>query len=123
MAGRFVAGVGVCHRAQDGELVHLLGRPRQMLADLDAGTLVAIGLNSPRYSAGASGFRSHVSMWLGPPPFQIRMTEVSFAARREPPGRPAARSTSASVRPARPSKPALRKLRRLTPSQCDMRDR
>ena len=31
------------------------------------GTLVLIGLNSPRYSTGASGFRSYMSMWLGPP--------------------------------------------------------
>ena len=43
-------------------------------------TLVGIGLNSPRYSAGASGLRSQVSRWLGPPPFQIRMTEVSLVA-------------------------------------------
>ena len=28
--------------------------------------LVAIGLNSPRISAGASGFMSHMSRWLGP---------------------------------------------------------
>jgi hypothetical protein len=31
------------------------------------GTLVAIDPNSPRTSAGARGFRSTVSMWLGPP--------------------------------------------------------
>jgi hypothetical protein len=31
------------------------------------GTLVAIGLNSPLNSAGASGFRSYMSMCDGPP--------------------------------------------------------
>ena len=31
------------------------------------GTLVFIGLNSPRRSAGASGLRSNVSCWGGPP--------------------------------------------------------
>ena len=31
------------------------------------GTLVWIGLNSPRTSAGASGLRSHMSMCGGPP--------------------------------------------------------
>src|SRR3990172_8466328 len=29
------------------------------------GTLVAIGLNSPRYSFGASGFRSNISIFCG----------------------------------------------------------
>ncbi len=31
------------------------------------GTFVSIGLNSPRNSVGASGFRSHMSMCGGPP--------------------------------------------------------
>ena len=31
------------------------------------GKLVAVGWNGPRYSTGASGFKSHMSMWLGPP--------------------------------------------------------
>src|SRR4051812_7165218 len=31
------------------------------------GTAVAIGLYGPRISAGASGLRSQVSRWLGPP--------------------------------------------------------
>ena len=30
-------------------------------------TLVLIGLKGPRMDAGASGFMSHVSSWLGPP--------------------------------------------------------
>ena len=40
---------------------------------------VGMGCISPRYSSGASGFRSYVSMWLGPPCNQIRMTDVSDA--------------------------------------------
>ena len=36
---------------------------------------VAIGLNSPRISAGASGFMSKVSIWLGPPYQKMRMQE------------------------------------------------
>ncbi len=39
------------------------------------GTLVAIGLNSPRNSAGAFGLRSYMSIWLGPPACQIRITD------------------------------------------------
>ena len=49
------------HGADHRQLIHAAGQPRQMLADLDAGNLVAIGLNSPRISAGAFGLRSKVS--------------------------------------------------------------
>ncbi len=31
------------------------------------GTFVWIGRNSPRYSTGACGLRSHMSRWDGPP--------------------------------------------------------
>ena len=41
------------------------------------GTLVRIGRKSPRYSAGASGFMSYVSMCGGPPGSQMKMTDVS----------------------------------------------
>src|SRR3954471_8859039 len=37
------------------------------------GTLVLIGLYGPRISLGASGFRSHVSTWLGPPHSSTKM--------------------------------------------------
>ena len=40
------------------------------------GTAVRIGRNGPRISAGASGFGSNVSNWLGPPHIQKRMTDV-----------------------------------------------
>src|SRR5262249_60609372 len=39
------------------------------------GTLVGIVPNGPRTSAGASGLGSHVSMWLGPPDSQNRITD------------------------------------------------
>src|SRR4029453_19000838 len=35
-----------------------------------------VGRNGPRISAGASGFGSHVSNWVGPPHIQKRMTDV-----------------------------------------------
>ena len=73
-----------------------------------------IGFQMPRYSAGASGFMSYMSMWPGPPSSQIRMTDVfllvsfdaSFARRSW--GIPTA---------AIPATPSCRKLRRLRPSQ------
>jgi len=40
---------------------------RRWLADLKPGTLVGMGLNSPRISLGASGFMSKVSRCDGPP--------------------------------------------------------
>ena len=60
--------------------------------------------NGPRTSAGAAGFGSQVSMWLGPPPIQYRMTAVSlrgFAA-------------SSAGRLSQPREPSRRKPRRLT---------
>ena len=39
------------------------------------GTLVAMGLNSPRYSLGASGFMSYMSRCDGPPLRWIMMTD------------------------------------------------
>jgi hypothetical protein len=44
------------------------------------GRLVEIGLNSPRYSIGASGFMSNVSMLLMPPSVQRRMQLISWPA-------------------------------------------
>ena len=48
------------------------------------GTFEGMGRNSPRYSAGASGLMSYMSMWLGPPPRQIMMTDLRGAAGRLP---------------------------------------
>ena len=41
------------------------------------GTFVRIGRNSPRYSLGASGFRSYISMCGGPPGSQRKITDRS----------------------------------------------
>src|SRR5438876_7241515 len=46
-------------------------------------TFVGMALNSPRISWGASGLGSNVSIWLGPPPIQRRMTDVSFLRSEE----------------------------------------
>ena len=51
------------------------------------GTDVAIGLNSPRTSAGAAGLGSNVSMCEGPPASQIRMQFRALAAGRDAIGR------------------------------------
>mgnify|MGYP006162324325 CR=1 FL=1 len=42
------------------------------------GTLVGMGLNSPRMLSGASGFKSHRSMWLGAPQLKIKMTDLAL---------------------------------------------
>src|SRR4051812_5476947 len=81
---------------------------------------VAIGLNSPRTSAGASGLRSKVASCDGPPPMNSRMhafalpkplAEARFGgeavARR--------RSSAGRAKPPAPSPPMRRKLRRVTP--------
>ena len=46
------------------------------------GTLVRMTPNSPRYSAGASGLGSHMSMWLGPPRIHRMMTDGRRVAGR-----------------------------------------
>src|ERR1044072_2266803 len=79
-------------------------------------TFVLMGLNSPRISEGASGFMSYMSMWLGPPPRQIMMTDLS----RFPGGTaPSAlsRRNGGSVNPPSASAPVFKKLRRESPSQ------
>src|SRR5207237_6576436 len=47
------------------------------------GTLVLIGLNSPRYSAGASGFMSNMSVCGGPPPSQTQIRCLALAWRAD----------------------------------------
>src|SRR5262249_20186481 len=73
------------------------------------GTVVGRTPNSPRYSAGASGFGSHVSIWLGPPRIHRMMTDDAG----EEPARAWERGKSARANPAATRTPALRKLRRL----------
>jgi len=62
---------GVMHRrrrviatAHERKLVRQLGVQRED-SEMDVGLLVRIGLKGPRISAGASGFMSNVSSWLG----------------------------------------------------------
>ena len=59
-------------RADDVQVMHLLGDLGQVLADLDPGAEVSIGLNGPPFFS-LSGFRSQMSRWLGPPPIQSTM--------------------------------------------------
>lgn len=75
------------------------------------GVLVAMGLNSPRISAGASGFMSHRSMWLGPPNRKMKMQERT---RRGSPVGVAARSRARSrlLKPNRLKPPARNSSRR-----------
>src|SRR5436190_2072293 len=81
------------------------------------GTLVLIGVQRPRYSAGASGFMSYISMCPGPPSSQRRMTDVSFL------DKPAAAEAACTWRScgkptaAIPATPSCKKLRRDCPSQ------
>ena len=44
------------------------------------GSAVGMVPNSPRISAAAPGFGSNVSMWLGPPACQIRITDFLLPA-------------------------------------------
>ena len=54
--------------AQQGQLIHHLGLRGISSQICTPFKRVAIGWKGPRYSAGASGLRSYMSMWLGPPP-------------------------------------------------------
>ena len=78
------------------------------------GTLVLIGLNSPRNSDGAAGLRSYMSMCEGPPARQIMITERGF---KELPVSARSRSTWGKVKPPSPSAPTFKKSRRFMPSQ------
>src|SRR5262249_1230935 len=88
-------------RAQRGQLVDRC----------TPGTLERMTPNSPRYSTGASGFGSHMSMCDGPPRIQRMMTDgrrLDGALARA-----SCLSNSANDSPAEPRMPALTKLRRL----------
>src|SRR4051794_11578267 len=80
------------------------------------GTLVLMGRNSPRNSAGASGFMSYMSRWLGPPPRQIMITDFARACEATAPCA-LSRRKSGNARPPSANPPTLRKLRREIPSQ------
>src|SRR5262249_55745220 len=80
------------------------------------GTLVAIGSNGPRTSAGGSGLGSQGSIWLGAPTRKREVDVRAFFFFAE--GRAAfwARNLG-SVRPRAAMAPACRKSRRVRPSQ------
>ena len=61
--------------------IHLavLGRCSQICKP---GSEVAMGLNSPRTSAGAWGFMSNISIWLGPPSRLNRITDLALPGYR-----------------------------------------
>ena len=64
---------------------------------------MAIGRNAPRYSAGASGFMSQVSIWDAPPHRKNRIVDLAF------PGRAADEvvAANAGVPKRSPAKPRL----------------
>ena len=113
MAGREVIAIVVMHRANDAELVGHLGMQREEFGHLACrARSVLIGRQRPRYSGGASGFMSYVSMCPGPPSIQSKMTDVSFFAHRR--GRRFFHPQKAATRPRlpMPARPSCTKLRR-----------
>ena len=64
-----VAASVVEDAADDRRPMHPAGRQGEQLADVDAGSIEAIGLNSLRMPSGAPGFRSNMS-WVGGPPWR-----------------------------------------------------
>ena len=82
-------------------------------------TLVEIGTNSPRNSLGASGFRSKVSMCVGPPRRKILMIDRPVALA---PALASALSKPGSESPANPAAPRLKNSRRVLPSQKVLAD-
>src|SRR3954467_12107446 len=83
------------------------------------GTLVETGWNSPRYSAGASGFMSHMSRWLGPPRIPRMMTDVLGGA-EEPVGSAGCGCGSDDPQAAPAPAPAARRnSRRFGRGDCD----
>jgi hypothetical protein len=77
--------------------------------------LVRIGRNSPRYSAGAFGFMSYISMWGGPPGSQTKITAGSSSDWTRP--LPVARANSPKPSPQREYAPSSRNERREGPPQ------
>ena len=85
------------------------------------GSFVGITPNGPRFWSGRSGFGSQVSIWLGPPAIQSRITDLLPLMDR-PASDAWARSRSSAGRlsPARPARLALIMFRRpamTTPSR------
>ena len=81
------------------------------------GTSVAMGRNGPRTSAGASGFKSNVSKWLGPPSSQSRIQ--ALARLLEVSARALDWHQSVNPSPSAVSAPMRSASRRWIPSQRD----
>ena len=67
--------------------------------------------NGPRFWRGRSGLQSQVSIWLGPPAIQSKMTAFFPTPARAPSAR--FRSKPGKLKPAIPAKLALSALLRL----------
>ncbi len=81
------------------------------------GTFVEMGWNVPRISFGASGFKSHMSMWLGPPSSMKKIQDFAFAGRSVAASAWSCSSDGSVSPPKRPVLPIRRASRRLIPSQ------
>ena len=97
-----------------GLLGSLLARAIDLLRG--PGTAVAIARNSPRTSAGASGFMSQVSRCPGPPGWKRRMHDrIGCRADSEPEAGPRANAAARTGSiPSNPNPPARSRSRRLT---------
>src|SRR4051812_3614460 len=78
------------------------------------GTLVEIGLNSPRMPSGAVGFMSHMSKWLGPPFKKISTHESALGSGAPDCVAESARSNFGNESPINPSPPICNIWRRET---------
>ena len=81
----------------------------------NSGVREAIGRNGPRIVLGASGLRSNVSSWLGPPNKNRKMTFLARAGRPAGSLRPPA--PWAELNPSKPAPPACNTWRRVHPLQ------
>ncbi len=112
VAGVVVAGATtvVAQRIDDRQMVRLPGGVGRCSQRRTPGAEVAIGLNSPRYSTGASGFMSQVSMCDAPPLSQMRMVDCAGWRRRSTGDAAPTRLDRCS--PVKPRPPATRNARR-----------
>ena len=114
VAGVVVVGVDspVDRTDDQRQVMCLLGQQRQVLAQRTPGAEVAIGWNGPRYSTGASGFMSHMSMCDAPPHRKNRIVDLARPPVVSAAGAAAARCGLPNCRPANPTPEATRNVRR-----------
>ena len=80
------------------------------------GVREAMGRNGPRIFSGASGFRSKVSSWLGPPNRKRKITDLARATGAAGVARASAASSPGRLMPNRPAPAASSSVRRVMPS-------